>query len=82
MFSKDIPIELINLALIAIIATPIVLCVCIVWATNRIVRPMWATRDAVAHAAQSLAHLRNEETQPLKVSPSGARQVSNSAFGR
>jgi hypothetical protein len=82
MFSKDIPIELINLALLAIIVTPIVLAVCIVWAINRVVRPLWALRDQLAHVASNGQPQESQDAQPLKVSPSVSRHVFNSAFGR
>jgi hypothetical protein len=82
MFLKDIPIELINLALVAIIATPFVLAWCIVSAVTRIVRPLWAMRDQLARIVEAEQSHNSIETVHVKREPSLTRRIANSMFGR
>ncbi len=84
MPSTDIPIELINLALLAIISLPVVLLGSVVWAANRIVRPMWAIRDKLAHIqSEGLPQRPVHNPDPVAEKVGEVqRHVAYSMFGR
>jgi nitrate/nitrite-specific signal transduction histidine kinase len=46
------PEQLVNLALVAVIALPVVLLFTLVWAVHRIVRPLWAIVSQLQHLSR------------------------------
>jgi hypothetical protein len=53
---NDIPIELINLALLAVISIPFVLAISIYCAARYLVRPLWAIQYQLKHGSHEGAN--------------------------
>jgi hypothetical protein len=79
---SDIPIVLINLALLAIIAIPFVLAFGLVYAAHHIVRPLWAIRYLEAQRHSEQPHATPARAVPETSQSTHRHGVALSAFGR
>jgi hypothetical protein len=78
----DIPILLIDLALIAIIVLPVVVYVAIQAAAREIVRPLWSLRPLLG---ETVSHIPSGSSPSLPAEPSQPTRpghIANSALGR
>jgi hypothetical protein len=78
----DIPILLINAALLAIIALPFVMAFSVMYAARKIVRPLWAIYQHEYGAQRKLPAPLKPAAPPLETAPAPQREVVLSAFGR
>jgi hypothetical protein len=78
----DIPILLINAALLAIIALPFVLAFSIDHAARKIVRPMWATYQHEKASHVVAVTLPPGTASPVEVKRAPRRRMGLSVFGR
>lgn len=79
---SDIPIILINLALLAIIALPFVIAFSVVYAARHIVRPLWALRFVEAHKQEHSTPLPSPLPESEREKDRERRRIQHSAFGR
>lgn len=79
---NDIPIVFINLALLAIIALPVVILLAAHYVARQVVRPLWAMRHLLEMTEHDFAALKPKPEPRVAHEPTPHRGILHSMFGR